>query len=264
MWGGVGRDATLRDVRHDRGRAERCRPVTLTVSAFRTEARTGSIERRGNGTDSGTRGCCSATRSSQTAGRCATSCGLQFLLAIASYASESGSMSDEGVVVNERLCDVRGQGSPFTSAILYSTMACVAGITAFHSRYRRNTPSAWLHATTCEDDSLEKPNLRLHDFLLCTDWKTRICYDRMTSSRASYTTRGSHHALFLQLRNLAVLVTEFPQHFDGMLRQDRRRTSELSAHFEASASSAENNPTQLRSHSPPSADRCTESPAQPV
>lgn len=35
MWGGVGRDATLRDVRRDRGRAERCRAVTLFVSAFR-------------------------------------------------------------------------------------------------------------------------------------------------------------------------------------------------------------------------------------
>lgn len=42
MWGGVGRDATLRDVRRNRGRAESCKPITLIVSTLRLEARLGS------------------------------------------------------------------------------------------------------------------------------------------------------------------------------------------------------------------------------
>lgn len=62
----------------------------------------------------------------------------------------------------------------------------------------------------------------------------------MTFSRTCYIARRSDHALFLEFRNLAVLVTEFPQHLDGVLRQDRRRTRKLRVHVHESVQSTEN------------------------
>lgn len=52
-------------------------------------------------------------------------------------------------------------------------------------------------------------------------------YAYATGGTGSRSVTRSDDALLLQFRNLAVLVPEFPQHLDSVLRQNRRRTREL-------------------------------------